>query len=193
MTPGRKLAMLFPLALIILGGAGCHRHTAQAAAPPPVPPPASANPQPAPPPPSATATPPEGKPANPTGEAPANPAPETPAPKPVTPRPHVNPAPPATPEPPPPPRPAPPQIRPSLSPAQTAEYTKKTNEAITEAEKNLQRAYGRELSQEQRDLVEKIRGFLTQAREAGDAADWGRAFNLAEKARLLSAELVNSL
>jgi outer membrane biosynthesis protein TonB len=193
MTPGRKLATLVALALLVLGGAGCHRQKVQAAAPPPAAPPASANPQPAPAPPSSTATPPEGKPATPPGETPANPAPETPAPKPVTPRPHVNPAPPAAPEPAPPPRPAPPQIRPSLSPAQTAEYKKKTNEDIAEAEKNLQRAYGRELSQEQRDLVEKIRGFLTQAREAGDAGDWGRAVNLAEKARLLSAELANSL
>lgn len=193
MTPGRKLATLVPLALVLLVGAGCHRQKVQAAAPPPAAPPASTNPQPATAPPSTTATPSEGKPATPTGEAPTNPAPETPAPKPVTPRPHVNPAPSATPEPTPPPRPAPPQIRPSLSPAQLAEYKKKTNDAMAEAEKNLQRAYGRELSQEQQDLVEKIRGFLTQAREAGDAGDWGRAVNLAEKARLLSAELVNSL
>jgi outer membrane biosynthesis protein TonB len=193
MTPGQKLATLVPLALILLGGAGCHRQKVQAAAPLPVAPPASANPQPSPAPPNTTATPPEGKPATPSGETPANPAPETPAPKPVTPRAHVNPAPPATPEPTPPPRPAPPQLRPSLSPAQTAEYKKKTNDATAEAEKNLQRAYGRELSQEQQDLVEKIRGFLTQAREAGDAGDWARAFNLGEKARLLSVELVNSL
>lgn len=195
MTPGRKLATLLPLALLVLGGAGCHRQRVQAAAPPPIAPPASANPQPAPAPPSTTTAPPEGKPSPLAGEAPVNPAPETPAPKPVTPRPHVNPTPasPATPETPASPRPAPPQIRPRLSPAQVAEYKRKTSEAMAEAEKNLQSAYGRPLSESQRDLMEKIRGFLTQAREAGDAEDWGRAVNLAEKARLLSLELVNSL
>lgn len=111
------------------------------------------------------------------------------------PRPRVNPnpAPPVTPETPPAPKPAPPQIRPRLSPAQAAEYKRKTNEGMAEAEKNLQNAYGRPLTESQRDLVEKIRGFLTQARQAGDAEDWERAANLAEKARLLSEELVNSL
>lgn len=124
-----------------------------------------------------------------------NPAPDTPAPKPVTPRPRVNPAPTLAPAPetPPAPRPTPPQIRPRLSPEQVAEYKRKTSEDVAEAEKNLQSAYGRPLNESQRDLVEKIRGFLTQAREAGDAEDWGRAVNLAEKARLLSLELVNSL
>jgi outer membrane biosynthesis protein TonB len=193
MTPGRKLAALLPLALLVLGGAGCHRQKVQAAAPPPVSPPANANPQPAPAPPSTTTAPRDSKPSPPAGEAPVNPAPETPAPKPVTPRPRVIPAPPAAPETPPPPRPAPPQIRPRLSPEQVAEYKRKTSEAIAEAEKNLQSAYGRPLTESQRDLVEKIRGFLTQAREAGDAEDWGRAANVAEKARLLSLELINSL
>jgi hypothetical protein len=193
MTPSRKLATLVPLALLALGGAGCHRQTVHAAAPPPAATPASANPAPASTAPSDTTKPAETKPATPPDTATVNPSPETPAPKPATSHPHVAPAPPVTPETPPAPRPAPPQIRPSLSPAQAAEFKRKTNEAGVEAEKNLQRAYGRPLTEAQKDLVEKIRGFMTQAREAGDAEDWGRAFNLAEKARLLSLELVESL
>jgi hypothetical protein len=114
------------------------------------------------------------------------PAPEIPAPKPPAPKPRAS----STPPPEPAPRPAPPQLRPSITPAQAADFKRKTNEAVAETEKNLQGTNGRELNQEQRDLVEKIRGFLAQAREAGEAEDWGRALNLAEKARLLSRELV---
>jgi len=40
--------------------------------------------------------------------------------------------------------------------------------------------------------VEKIRGFLGQAREAMRDGDWLRARNLAHKAEVLSAELANS-
>jgi hypothetical protein len=42
-------------------------------------------------------------------------------------------------------------------------------------------------------LVEKIRSFLGQSRDAGKGGDWVRAQNLSQKARLLSAELIASL
>jgi hypothetical protein len=48
------------------------------------------------------------------------------------------------------------------------------------------------LNAAQKDLVDKISGFLTQAHEAIVAEDWVRAQNLAEKARVLSVELVKS-
>jgi hypothetical protein len=80
-----------------------------------------------------------------------------------------------------------------MSASELAEYRGKTEKAIAVAERNLQRAYGRELSAAQLDLVEKIRGFLAQAREAVQSADWVRARNLAEKAQVLSVELVRSL
>jgi hypothetical protein len=57
----------------------------------------------------------------------------------------------------------------------------------------LQAAAGKKLNAAQKDLVEKINGFLGQAREAIVAGDWVRAKNLAEKARVLSDELVKSL
>jgi len=63
---------------------------------------------------------------------------------------------------------------------------------ITTAEKNVQLATGRQLNPAQKDLVEKINGFLGQAHEAIRADDWVRAQNLAEKARVLSNELVKS-
>jgi len=86
-----------------------------------------------------------------------------------------------------------PQISPQLSPNDQAVYERKTNEDISVAEKNLQSAKGRQLNPSQLDLAEKIRSFVTQAHDAAKASDWTRAQNLAQKARLLSTELVNSL
>jgi hypothetical protein len=80
-----------------------------------------------------------------------------------------------------------------MPPEQQAEYQRKTQEAIALAERNLQQASGRTLNAAQRDMAEKIRGFLAQSREAGREADWVRALNLAQKAQVLSNELAGSL
>ena len=78
-------------------------------------------------------------------------------------------------------------------PPRDLEATKKNTTAnITTAEQNLQLANGKQLSAAQKDLTEKIKGFLSQSHEAIMADDWVRAQNLAEKARVLSAELVKS-
>jgi hypothetical protein len=61
------------------------------------------------------------------------------------------------------------------------------------AQKNLKQANGKVLNAAQQDLQEKIRSFLAQSDEAGKAGDWSRAQTLAQKARLLSVELVDSL
>jgi hypothetical protein len=90
-------------------------------------------------------------------------------------------------------RPAAPQISPQLSAGDQASYQRKTAEDISTAEANLQRASGRQLNAAQQDLVEKIRSFLGQSRDAGKGGDWVRAQNLSQKARLLSAELIASL
>ena len=189
MTPSQKLVRVWPLVLLVgmmVAGSGCHHQKVHAAAPPPaVPPPTLEPPSPAPMP---TTAPPDPAPVVRVEPQSTEPAPEMPAPKPPAPKPRAN----STPPPEPAPRPAPPQLRPSITPAQAAEFKRKTGEAVGETEKNLQGTNGRELKQEQRDLVEKIRGFLAQAREAGDAEDWSRALNLAEKARLLSRELVGT-
>ena len=67
------------------------------------------------------------------------------------------------------------------------------NDDVTAAEKGLQQTNGRQLNAYQQDLVEKIHSFLDQSRDASKGGDWARAQNLAQKARLLSTELVNSL
>jgi outer membrane biosynthesis protein TonB len=87
----------------------------------------------------------------------------------------------------------PPQISPQLSPGDQASLRRSTGEDANVAQKNLQQANGKVLNAAQRDLLEKIRSFLAQSDEAGKSGDWSRAQTLAQKARLLSVELVDSL
>lgn len=86
-----------------------------------------------------------------------------------------------------------PQISPQISPGDQASYEHKTNDDISVTEKNLEQAKNKPLSAGQQDLAEKIRSFVAQSREASKTGDWARAQNLAQKARLLSDELVGSL
>ena len=92
----------------------------------------------------------------------------------------------------PPPKPAAPAISPQISPADQATYEHRINENISTAERNLQQASAHQLNATQKDMAEKIKGFVDQAREAMQASDWTRAQNLAQKAQVLSNELVGS-
>lgn len=179
----RTAIALLSLCALVLGTSGCRKRIVQAAPPAVVAPPV---PEPKP----------ETKPEATKPETPPETAPVTPPPG-TSPVPPSKPAPlrprPAPPEPALPPKPAPPQISPRLTTEEQAAAERHTNEDISVAERNLQAAYGKQLNAAQLDLVEKIRGFLGQAREASRAADWVRARNLAQKARVLSNELVNSL
>lgn len=89
--------------------------------------------------------------------------------------------------------PAAPQISPQISPGDQATFERRTNDDVSVTQKNLDQARGKQLSAAQRDLIEKIRSFVSQSRDASKDGDWARAQNLAQKARLLSAELINSL
>ncbi|MBZ5701925.1 MAG: hypothetical protein LAN84_08755 [Acidobacteriia bacterium] len=86
-----------------------------------------------------------------------------------------------------------PVIAPQLSAAEASAAQEQTRQSLGLAEQNLARARGRSFTSMQADLAEKVRGFIDQAREAGRETDWVRARNLAEKAQLLSEELVRSL
>ena len=89
-------------------------------------------------------------------------------------------------------RPAAPQISPQLSATDQAAYQRKTGEDAAAAEKNLQQTSGKQLNAAQQDLVAKITSFLSQSQDASKEGDWARAQNLAQKARLLSDELISS-
>ena len=86
-----------------------------------------------------------------------------------------------------------PVIAPQLSENESAAARQQTRESIAAAERNLARVGTRELTPLQADLAAKVRGFLKNAREAAGSGDWVGAHNLAEKAQLLSEELVRSL
>jgi hypothetical protein len=180
------------IALLLICGsapvlAGCGRNIVRAASP-------------------SVATPPQPEP-RPTASAPEPaaqpvPAPEIPQPAPaLAPSPAVEPQPPrprpapaaAAPEPAAPsPAVAPPQISPALTTADQQRLTRLATDQIRVAERNLQTATGRRLNSVQDDLYQKVQGFLSQAHEAIRANDWVRAQNLAEKAQVLSSELVKS-
>jgi|SRR4029077_17336698 outer membrane biosynthesis protein TonB len=169
-----------------LGLAGC-KHQVQAAAPvPSAPAPTQKQPPAATP---APDLPPQTDAAPTTDSLPvtATPPPAPPH-KPAPKKPSETPAEPAEQ----PTRPPAPQISPQLSADDQASYERKTSEDMSAAEKNLAQVAGKQLSAGQQDLAEKIRSFLSQSRDASKSGDWARALNLAQKARLLSVELVNS-
>lgn len=91
------------------------------------------------------------------------------------------------------PEPEPIQIAPQLSAKDQAAAVRTTTNDIRVAERNLQIAIGRQLNASQNDLVGKVAGFLAQAHEAIRTGDWVRAQNLAQKAQVLSVQLVKSL
>ena len=83
-----------------------------------------------------------------------------------------------------------PRIVPQLTAEETATAQQQTNQSLNIAERNLESARGKQLSAAQVDLVSKIKGFLKDAREAAQGADWARARSLSKKAEVLSQELV---
>ncbi len=178
-------ALLVLLCGLGLAGAGCHRNIAKASSrdafrfswPIPIPP-------------AIPHTDEQLIPLPQVALAPETPGPASlivPPPRLVPPRPHPENADSSA------PKPEAPQLSPQLSPAELAGAEQQTQKDISTAENNLQLAYGKRLNASQSDLAEKIRGFLGQAREAIRAADWVRARNLAQKARVLSLELIHSL
>jgi hypothetical protein len=90
-------------------------------------------------------------------------------------------------------RPEPPRISPELSPSDQANYQRHIEDDSAVATKNLQIVSGHQLNATQQDLADKIRSFLAQSTDAGKTGDWSRAQNLAQKARVLSVELIDSL
>lgn len=86
-----------------------------------------------------------------------------------------------------------PLIAPQLTPQESAVAQQQTGQSLSIAEKNLESARGKSLNAAQSDLVSKIRGFVKDAREAVQIADWSRARSLAKKAQVLSEELAGSL
>jgi hypothetical protein len=86
-----------------------------------------------------------------------------------------------------------PQIVPELSAGESSALRQETEQNLRVAERNVAVASRRHLNATQSDLASKVKGFISDAREAGRAGDWPRARDLAKKAQVLSEELANSL
>jgi outer membrane biosynthesis protein TonB len=182
----RKFKLFVLLCSLAAVMAGCASKHIVRASPPSVsePPPDETAPMPAPttPPPAATVT------EEPPPEVETPMPPPVPAKRPAAPRrPVSTESADSTPA-----KPAAPQLSPQLSPRDLESTKKNTTANIMTAEQNLQLSNGRQLSAAQKDLAEKIKGFLSQSHDAIRSDDWVRAQNLAEKARVLSTELVKS-
>jgi hypothetical protein len=64
-----------------------------------------------------------------------------------------------------------------------------TRQLVTTANANLTKISGRQLSSAQQDTLKQIKSYMQEEKEAEAAGDVRRAYNLAVKANLLSAEL----
>jgi hypothetical protein len=84
-------------------------------------------------------------------------------------------------------------ISPQLTPQESAVAQQQANQSLGIAEKNLASVRGKKLNSTQSDLISKITGFIKDAREAANIADWNRARSMAKKAQVLSEELAGSL
>jgi hypothetical protein len=72
---------------------------------------------------------------------------------------------------------------------QGSEQAKRADELLASSDANLKKISGRQLSASQQDTVKQIKSYMKQAAAAKDKGDVQRAYNLAVKANLLSAEL----
>jgi hypothetical protein len=76
-----------------------------------------------------------------------------------------------------------------VSPQQASRETESTNQLLASSDANLKKISGRQLSENQQDTAKQIKSYMEQARAAAANGDVQRAYNLAVKANLLSAEL----
>jgi hypothetical protein len=86
-----------------------------------------------------------------------------------------------------------PAMAPQLTPDESAAAQQQTDQSLRAAEANLGRFRGRALTPAQSEMAGKTRDFIRQSHQAASEKDWIRARNLAEKAQLLSEELLRAL
>jgi hypothetical protein len=80
----------------------------------------------------------------------------------------------------------------NLSPdpsTQALQQSEGTKQLLASSEANLKKISGRPLSASQQDTIKQVQSYMDQAKNAADAGEVQRAYNLAVKANLLSAEL----
>ena len=80
-------------------------------------------------------------------------------------------------------------LSPEVNQKQASEQAKRADELLASSDANLKKISGRQLSASQGDTVKQIQSYIDQAKKAASDGDVQRAYNLAVKANLLSAEL----
>jgi hypothetical protein len=81
-------------------------------------------------------------------------------------------------------------ISPGMSDQQASQKLQKTNRLLSSTDANLKQIEPRQLSASQQDTVKQIKSYVDQAKVAASKGDVERAYNLASKANMLSADLV---
>jgi hypothetical protein len=82
------------------------------------------------------------------------------------------------------------QFTPRLSEKQQEDQRQKISDLLTITDNNLQKASQRQLKTSEEEMVQQIRAYMEQAKQASESGDLQRAQNLAAKAHLLSDELI---
>jgi len=72
---------------------------------------------------------------------------------------------------------------------QASKQTEATKQLLTSTKANLKKISSRQLTASEQETVKQIQTYMDQAKKAADEEDSQRAYNLAVKANLLSAEL----
>ena len=90
-------------------------------------------------------------------------------------------------------REAPPRLSPQVSTDQEKRLVDEATFKIQEAERTLLSIDERKLTSDQQETFQTIQSFLTQAKAALSRKDFPRAINLAQKAQVLSDELLRAL
>jgi hypothetical protein len=72
---------------------------------------------------------------------------------------------------------------------QASKQTEATKKLLTDTDANLKKVSGRQLTESDQDTVKQIQTYMDEANEATKGGEVQRAYNLAVKAKLLSAEL----
>jgi hypothetical protein len=81
-------------------------------------------------------------------------------------------------------------ISPGMSDQQASQKLQHTNQLLSSTDANLKQIAPRQLSASQQDTVKQIKNYVDQAKVAVNKGDVERAYNLASKANMLSADLV---
>ena len=77
-----------------------------------------------------------------------------------------------------------------MSDQEASQVLKSTNQLLASADANLKQIASRQMDGAQQDTMRQIKSYMEQARTAAKNGEVQRAYNLANKANLLSADLV---